>query len=83
MRMMLKLFVVAAALGSFAARAADEKPAEGKPNRIERTATKAGKAIERTGDRAAKATVNGLDRAGKAVGRKAEKTTDWAKKKTE
>jgi hypothetical protein len=90
MKMLLTLCI---ALGAFAARAADEKPAE-KPNRLERSVTKAGKAMERTGDRAAKATVNGLDRAGKAtgrqveragnaVGRTADKTTDWVKKKTE
>ena len=79
MKMLLTLCI---ALGAFAARAADEKPAE-KPNRLERSVTKAGKAMERTGDRAAKATVNGLDRAGNAVGRTADKTTDWVKKKTE
>ena len=57
--------------------------AEEKPNKLERSVTKAGKAVERTGDRGAKATTNGLNSAGNAVGRTVEKTENWVKKKTE
>jgi len=94
MRSILSLCTAVALVVASAARAGDEKPAEEKPNRIERAMTSGGKAIERTGDRGAKATVNGLnaagewtgrqvDRAGKAMGRAADSTTEWVKKKTE
>ena len=54
-----------------------------KPNKLERSVTKAGKAVERTGDRGAKATTNGLNSAGNAVGRTVDKTENWVKKKTQ
>ena len=91
--MKLLSFCLALALAPLAAPAADDKPAE-KPNRLERAGNSAAKSIQSTGDRGAKATVNGLnaagewtgrhvEKAGKAMGRAADKTTDWVKKKTE
>jgi hypothetical protein len=61
--------------------AAEQMP-PAQPNRVERTAKKAGEAIERTGKRALGAVERGAKHADKALTNAAEKTENWVKQKT-
>lgn len=53
------------------------------PNRVERTAKKAGAAVDATAQRAEKWAARTTKRTAKAVGHAADKTESWIKKKTE
>ena len=75
--------VIAALFCAISSHAADEKPADGKPNRAERAANKAAKGVEKTAKRTGEWADRTANRAGKAVERTVDKTGKWIKKQTD
>jgi len=79
----LIVLLIAVLLGTTPSYATDEKPADGKPNRVERVAKKAAKGIEKAAKRTGDWAERTAKRTGKAVERAADKTDKWVKKQIE